>query len=205
MGKLLLILSVIVLLLLWESAIAATITIPVALDDDGDGICKSMDAVTWLLNPPTESLAFILADDGYDVWLANTWGTNFSRGHTSLSPTDQDYWEWSWDELVAYDLPATLQYVHDQTGQNMHYVGHSLGTLIAFSALSEHKLLNLLRSAALLSPIAYLAQLRSSIAKFAANAHIAEALYKTGMREFDPREWRGCYKRSGRYLQKNKQ
>ncbi|XP_031108146.1 triacylglycerol lipase 2-like [Ipomoea triloba] len=236
MGKLLLILSVIVLLLLWESAIAATITIPVAFGDDGDGICKSMvesqgytcqehkvttedgyilslqripvgisgnkatkspvllqhglfmDAVTWLLNPPTESLAFILADDGYDVWLANTRGTNFSRGHTSLSPTDQDYWEWSWDELVAYDLPATLQYVHDQTGQSMHYVGHSLGTLIAFSALSEHKLLNLLRSAALLSPIAYLAQLRSSIAKFAANAYIAEALYKTGMREFDPRE-----------------
>ncbi|XP_031108183.1 triacylglycerol lipase 2-like [Ipomoea triloba] len=86
----------------------------------------------------------------------------------------QDYWEWSWDELVAYDLPATLQYVHDQTGQDMHYVGHSLRTLIAFSALSEHKLLNLLRSAALLSPIAYLAQLRSSIAKFGANAYITE-------------------------------
>lgn len=38
----------------------------------------------------------------------------------------QAYWEWSWDELVAYDLPATFQYVHDQTGQKIHYVGHSL-------------------------------------------------------------------------------
>lgn len=26
---------------------------------------------------------------------------------------------------MAYDLPATLQYVHDQTGQKLHYVGHS--------------------------------------------------------------------------------
>lgn len=26
---------------------------------------------------------------------------------------------------MAYDLPATLQYVHDQTGRKLHYVGHS--------------------------------------------------------------------------------
>lgn len=38
----------------------------------------------------------------------------------------QVFWNWSWDELVAYDLPATFQYVHDQTGQKLHYVGHSL-------------------------------------------------------------------------------
>lgn len=38
----------------------------------------------------------------------------------------QAYWEWSWDELAAYDLPAAVQYVNDQTGQKLHYVGHSL-------------------------------------------------------------------------------
>lgn len=38
----------------------------------------------------------------------------------------QAYWDWSWDELVSYDFPATFQYVHDQTGQKLHYVGHSL-------------------------------------------------------------------------------
>ena len=27
---------------------------------------------------------------------------------------------------MAYEIPATLQYVHDQTGQKLHYVGHSL-------------------------------------------------------------------------------
>ncbi|XP_075082071.1 triacylglycerol lipase 2-like isoform X5 [Nicotiana tabacum] len=86
-----------------------------------------MDGITWLLNPPDQSLAFILADEGYDVWIANTRGTKYSQGHTSLSPQDPEYWEWSWDELVDFDLPATLKYVHDQTGQKLHYVGHSLG------------------------------------------------------------------------------
>ena len=34
-------------------------------------------------------------------------------------------WNWSWDELVAYDLPVTFKYVHDLTGQKLHYVGHA--------------------------------------------------------------------------------
>ncbi|CAN6574204.1 unnamed protein product [Malus baccata var. baccata] len=47
-----------------------------------------VDASAWLLNPPDQALAFILADNGFDVWLANTRGTNSSRGHTSLTPND---------------------------------------------------------------------------------------------------------------------
>ncbi|KAL5865287.1 hypothetical protein ACOSQ3_002801 [Xanthoceras sorbifolium] len=146
-----------------------------------------MDAITWLLNAPDQSLAFILADNGYDVWIANTRGTNYSRGHTSLTPNDTAYWEWSWDELVAYDLPACVQFVHDQTGQKLHYVGHSLGTLIAFAAFSQKKLVDMIRSAALLSPIAHLGQMSSPLGKTAADAFIAEDLYWLGLREFAPR------------------
>ncbi|CAK9134761.1 unnamed protein product [Ilex paraguariensis] len=146
-----------------------------------------VDGITWLLNPPHESLGFILADNGYDVWIANTRGTNYSRGHTSLTPNDPAYWEWSWDELVAHDLPASFRFVHDQTGQKMHYVGHSLGTLIAFSAFSQKKLLNMLRSAALLSPIAYLGQMPSPLSRSAADAFLAEDLYWLGLHEFAPR------------------
>lgn len=47
----------------------------------------------------------------------------------------QAYWDWSWDELVQYDVPATFQYVHDQTGQKIHYVGHSLVTYLYISAI----------------------------------------------------------------------
>ncbi|RVX08632.1 Triacylglycerol lipase 2 [Vitis vinifera] len=146
-----------------------------------------MDGITWMLNPPDQSLAFILADNGFDVWLANTRGTRYSRGHTTLSPNKSAYWDWSWDQLVAYDLSATFQYVSDQTGQKLHYVGHSLGTLIALAAFSQEKLVNMLRSAALLSPIAYLNQMSSLLARTAVDIFLAEDLYWLGVYEFDPR------------------
>ncbi|KAJ4830353.1 hypothetical protein Tsubulata_031790 [Turnera subulata] len=145
-----------------------------------------VDGAVWAVNPPDEALAFILADNGYDVWISNTRGTTYSRGHTSLSPSDSAYWDWTWDELAAYDLPATFQYVHDQTGQKLHYVGHSLGTLIAFAAFSQGQLLNMLRSAALLSPIAHLNQITSPLTKGAAKSFIAEDLYWLGLHEFVP-------------------
>ncbi|MBA0653230.1 hypothetical protein Goklo_020428 [Gossypium klotzschianum] len=134
-----------------------------------------VDAAAWLMNTPDESLGFILADNGFDVWLANTRGTKYSRGHTSLSSNDSAYWEWSWDELVQYDLSALVQYVQYKTGQKLHYVGHSLGTLIALAAFSEQgKLINMFKSAALLSPIAHLNQIPSQLTKVAAQLHIAE-------------------------------
>ncbi|KAI3916764.1 hypothetical protein MKW98_026235 [Papaver atlanticum] len=145
-----------------------------------------MDGITWLLNTPDQSLAYILADNGFDVWIANTRGTKFSRGHTSLSPDDSPYWDWTWDQLVQYELPAIFQYVHDQTTQNIHYVGHSLGTLVALASFSQQKLLNMLSSAALLSPIAYIGQMTSLLAQTAAKHSVAENLYKAGFDEFDP-------------------
>lgn len=48
------------------------------------------------------------------------------------------------------------------------------GTLTAFASFSQDKMLNMLRSAALLSPIAYLGQMSSFLARSAADIFLAE-------------------------------
>ncbi|KXZ43315.1 hypothetical protein GPECTOR_94g637 [Gonium pectorale] len=63
-------------------------------------------AAGFLVNGPGESLAFILADEGYDVWLGNMRGNSLSRGHASLDPSDARFWQWSYDEMAAYDMPT---------------------------------------------------------------------------------------------------
>ncbi|KAL6136974.1 hypothetical protein ACLB2K_062269 [Fragaria x ananassa] len=179
---------------------------------DQNGICKSLvetegytcqdhqDGAAWLLNPPDQALAFILADKGYDVWLANARGTKASRGHNSLSTYDPTYWEWTWDQLAAYDLPAFFNYVNNQTGQKVHYVGHSLGTLSVLAALSQQKLSNTLRSAALLSPVAYLNQITTLLIQSFARTYAANGLYAIGLRDFPPVGPNCCLTPTSSYL-----
>ncbi|KAK1318991.1 Triacylglycerol lipase 2 [Acorus calamus] len=143
--------------------------------------------MTWLLNSPEESLGFILADRGFDVWIANSRGTRWSRGHVSLDSSDSAYWKWSWDELVAYDLPAIFDFVYQQTGQKLDYVGHSMGTLIALASFSEGRLIDKLRSAALLSPVAYLTHMTTPIGILAAKAFVGEITIGLGIAEFNPK------------------
>ena len=68
------------------------------------GILDSSDA--WVVNDD-ESPAFILAKAGYDVWLGNNRGNKYSRRHVTLSPDiDEEFWNFSFEELGAHDLPA---------------------------------------------------------------------------------------------------
>ncbi|KAJ9152744.1 hypothetical protein P3X46_026276 [Hevea brasiliensis] len=168
--------------------------IPKGLNTSGDSANKPpvllqhgilVDGACWLINAPEQNLPMILADKGFDVWIANTRGTRFSRQHTSLQPSQSEFWNWSWDELAAYDLSAVIDYVHEQTGQKLRYVGHSLGTLIALASFSEGLLVDKVQSAALFSPIAYLSHLKTALGNFVARSFVAEDIAFFGIAEFN--------------------
>ena len=146
-----------------------------------------VDGATWFMNSPEQNLPMILADNGFDVWIVNTRGTKHSRKHTHLDASRPEYWSWSWDELVAHEMPAVFDLVTKETKQKIHYVGHSMGTLVGLISLAEGKWENQIKSVVLLSPIAYLSRMTTAIGLLAAKSLLGESLTVMRIAEFDPK------------------
>jgi len=92
----------------------------------------------WIINLPQQSAGSMYADAGYDVWLGNVRGNTYSKKHVRLDPKQKEFWRFSWDEMVKYDLDAIFDKIEEVTGKRkIYYMGHSQGTLIMFGKLAS--------------------------------------------------------------------
>ncbi len=92
---------------------------------------------SFILNEKNESLAYLLADEGYDVWVTNNRGNKYSKEHTEMnSRNDKNFWDFTWEDFAEKDLPANIEYVKKiAKSDKVIYIGHSQGTLQLFIQL----------------------------------------------------------------------
>mmetsp|Transcript_5929 Transcript_5929/g.5090 ORF Transcript_5929/g.5090 Transcript_5929/m.5090 type:complete len:104 (+) Transcript_5929:292-603(+) len=94
------------------------------------GIVDSAD--TFIMNDEERSPAFMLVNQGYDVWLGNTRGNKYSRDHQWLDPNDSEdkylFFDFSFEEMGIYDTPAVIQYILSLTNKDkLAVLAHSQG------------------------------------------------------------------------------
>ena len=80
-------------------------------------------------------MPILLSNLGYDIWLGNSRGSLFSLDHVYLDSeqANGEYWEFSMDETVFYDIPSSIDYVLQASGaKKVSYIGHSQGTTLFF-------------------------------------------------------------------------
>ena len=96
------------------------------------------------LLPINSNLGFALAQRGFDVWLLNFRGNYYSTNHVTLDPhVDLSYWNFTFDELISYDLPTMVDHIRLSTkSRTVQYVGYSQGTIAMFGLLSTQKKYN---------------------------------------------------------------
>ncbi|XP_045293137.1 lysosomal acid lipase/cholesteryl ester hydrolase [Leopardus geoffroyi] len=145
------------------------------------------DSSNWVTNLPNNSLGFFLADTGFDVWMGNSRGNTWSRRHKTLSPSQDEFWAFSYDEMANYDLSASINFVLNKTGQEqVYYVGHSQGTTIGFIAFS--RIPELARKIKLFLALAPVASIKFSTSPLKKLGDFPDFLFKHlfGVRQFLP-------------------
>lgn len=146
----------------------------------------------YVMNLPEQSLGFILADLGYDVWLGNSRGNTYSNKHVNLTTDDAKFWAFSWDEMAKYDLPASINYALKVSKQKqLFYVGHSQGTLIAFAEFGRNpELAQKIKAFFALAPVATVGSIKGAIKVISYFSSELEFLLKIlGIKDFAPSNW----------------
>lgn len=151
------------------------------------GLTDSSD--TWLINDEDKAPAFMLANRGYDVWLGNNRGNKHSRNHTKWNPDkSKEFWEFTFQHMADFDLPAMFGYVNKVTGQKISYIGHSQGTMQMHIALSKNNptVENLLDKYFGLGPVALIKHANSSIVNLLDKSGLVEWYHLRKVYEFLP-------------------
>uniref|UniRef100_K3WUT6 Lipase n=1 Tax=Globisporangium ultimum (strain ATCC 200006 / CBS 805.95 / DAOM BR144) TaxID=431595 RepID=K3WUT6_GLOUD len=141
---------------------------------------------TYVLNFRAQSLAYILADAGYDVWLGNNRGTTWSREHLDYTTKDDVYWDFSWEEMAKYDMPAMINYVLNTSKRpTLSYIGHSEGTMQAFAGFSiNQELAQRVSYFGALAPVAFVGDTSSPVFIALAKTYLDKIFELLGVDEF---------------------
>jgi pimeloyl-ACP methyl ester carboxylesterase len=146
------------------------------------------NSITWVVQEVVnESLGFILADEGYDVWMPNARGNTYSNTNVHYKPSQSEFWAWSFDEMAHIDLPTVLGYILKTTNQKtVSYVGHSQGTTMGFIGFEDAQTASMVNVFVALAPVGWVYHTGSVLLKAMADLDAQVWVQLLGIKDFAP-------------------
>ncbi|XP_045778232.1 lipase 3-like isoform X2 [Maniola jurtina] len=136
----------------------------------------------FVIMGPERSLAYLLADEGYDVWLGNLRG-NIYTSHVNYTKRNPKFWNFSFHEHGKYDVPAMVDKILNVTSvPKVMYVGYSMGTTSFFVMMSERPEYNdKIISFVALAPAVYLSNIKPLAVTALKTLELPERMRAQGM------------------------
>ena len=90
----------------------------------------SFDSAIGYISRAEKGWALFMPELGYDVWVLNSRGVKYSdKNERDGEWTLKEKWNFSWADMGIYDLPATIDYITEETGSpKVTVLAHSQGT-----------------------------------------------------------------------------
>eukprot|EP01025_Chloroclados_australasicus_P048409 TRINITY_DN5484_c1_g1_i1.p1 TRINITY_DN5484_c1_g1~~TRINITY_DN5484_c1_g1_i1.p1 ORF type:complete len:469 (-),score=11.46 TRINITY_DN5484_c1_g1_i1:360-1622(-) len=142
----------------------------------------------WMINGINRGLAYILVDQGFDVWMGNSRGNSYSLLNQNVKASSAKFWDFSWDEMALMDIPATVDTVVQETqSQQLIYVCHSQGCLIGLAALaSSQSLQQKVAKVIMLAPAVFVSHIESTPFRILAELDMGKLIQDVGITDFLP-------------------
>ena len=88
-----------------------------------------------------KNLFMRLVDRGYDVWVGNSRGSEYSNENTQDDTWSlEERWNYTWADMGINDIPANIEKILTVTGkQKVTLVGHSQGTSQSYYGLAKQQ------------------------------------------------------------------
>ncbi|KAL0213446.1 hypothetical protein RCL1_007072 [Eukaryota sp. TZLM3-RCL] len=125
----------------------------------------AMNPVSWFFGVlPRDSLPLLThLHTNSHVWIMSLRGTSYGLKHTNYTSNDREFWNFSHDEHVSFDLPTVVSFIHStQKVSKLSIIAHSEGSLITLAGLASiPQLNNKITSAIVLAPAYFISNIKT--------------------------------------------
>ncbi|KAL0235292.1 hypothetical protein GEMRC1_001874 [Eukaryota sp. GEM-RC1] len=131
----------------------------------------AVNVASWVFGGPSVSIPMAIHNDtSFNTWILAMRGTTHSLSHTIYITHDDQFWDFTLDQITKYDLPTAIAFIrHQNSTSKLTLIGHSQGSANILGCLALNpSLQSYIDRAIVLAPAVSLRHVKATLFKYLA-------------------------------------